>query len=205
MSTTIEINDLEASFIRFHWKSKQLLSLWLSTLSCFSLSLIYTQSRQKTCIWSCCLNIEIVFQSNFVTHGIQSFRGQIVILLDVAVEGIQEVMAENSLSCYQLPDPTFHKVAERYTMNLVTAIINMVTAPLAVISNLLIFAAIVSRLRAPSKILIASWPSRMSLLGLQFSRVTLCTDSWKISIVPFPALSELYMQMLFTFVVVWLS
>ena len=65
MSTTIEINDLEASFIRFHWKSKQLLSLWLSTLSCFSLSLIYTQSRQKTCIWSCCLNIEIVLQSNF--------------------------------------------------------------------------------------------------------------------------------------------
>ena len=47
-------------------------------------------------------------------------------------------MAENSLSCYQLqlPDPTFHKVAERYTMNLVTAIINMVTAPLALLATL---------------------------------------------------------------------
>ena len=110
--------------------------------------------------------MKLFFNQIFVTYGIQSFRGQSVILLDVAVESIQEVMAENGLSCYQLPDPTFHKVAERYTMNLVTAIINMVTAPLAVISNLLIFAAIVSRLRAPSKILIASLALSDVFVGL---------------------------------------
>ncbi|KAJ7357783.1 hypothetical protein OS493_023260 [Desmophyllum pertusum] len=58
-------------------------------------------------------------------------------------------------SCYHLPDPTFHKVPERYTMNLVTAIVNIVAAPFAVASNLLIFTAIVSRLRTPSNLLIA--------------------------------------------------
>lgn len=58
-------------------------------------------------------------------------------------------------SCYHLPDPTFHKVSERYIMNLVTAIINITAAPFAVFSNLVIFAAIVTRLRTPSNLLIA--------------------------------------------------
>ena len=58
-------------------------------------------------------------------------------------------------SCYHLPDPTFHKVSERYIMNLVTAVINITAAPFAVVFNLLIFYAIVSRLRTPSNLLIA--------------------------------------------------
>ena len=58
-------------------------------------------------------------------------------------------------SCYHLPDPTFDKVSERYMMNLVTAIINITAAPFAVVFNLLIFYAIVSRLRTPSNLLIA--------------------------------------------------
>ena len=58
-------------------------------------------------------------------------------------------------SCYHLPDPTFDKVSERYTMNLVTAIINITAAPFAVVFNLLIFYAIVSHLRTPSNLLIA--------------------------------------------------
>lgn len=58
--------------------------------------------------------------------------------------------------CYHLPDPTFDKVSERYMMNLVTAIINITAAPFAVVFNLLIFYAIMSRqLRTPSNLLIA--------------------------------------------------
>lgn len=58
--------------------------------------------------------------------------------------------------CYHLPDPTFDKVSERYLMNLVTAIINITAAPFAVVFNLLIFYAIMSRqLRTPSNLLIA--------------------------------------------------
>ena len=58
-------------------------------------------------------------------------------------------------SCYHLPDPTFDNVSERYMMNLVTAIINITAAPFAVVFNLLIFYAIVARLRTPSNLLIA--------------------------------------------------
>ena len=53
-------------------------------------------------------------------------------------------------SSFHLPDPFFDHVSERYTMNLMTAIINIVTASLAVIWNLLICAAIIIRLRTPS-------------------------------------------------------
>lgn len=69
-------------------------------------------------------------------------------------------------SCYHLPDPSFHEVSERYTMNLVTALINIVTAPLAVICNLLIFAAIIFRLRTPSKLFIASLALSDAFVGL---------------------------------------
>ena len=71
-----------------------------------------------------------------------------------------------STSCYHLPDPTFHKVSERYTVNLITAVINIVTAPFAVISNLLIFLAIVFRLRTPSKLLIGSLALSDVFVGL---------------------------------------
>ena len=57
-------------------------------------------------------------------------------------------------SCYHLPDPTFDKVSERYMMNFFTAIINITAAPFAVVFNLLIFYAIVSRLQTQSNLLI---------------------------------------------------
>ena len=59
--------------------------------------------------------------------------------------------------CYHLPDPTFHQATQRYTMNLVTAIINIVTAPFAVTVNSLVAIAIVScnRLRTPLNLFIA--------------------------------------------------
>ena len=59
--------------------------------------------------------------------------------------------------CFHLPDPTFHQASQRYTMNLVTAIINIVTAPLAVIVNALVITAIFSRirLRTPLNLLMA--------------------------------------------------
>ena len=59
--------------------------------------------------------------------------------------------------CYHLPDPTFDQASQRYTMNLVTAIINIVTAPFAVTVNALVATAIFScnRLRTPLNLLIA--------------------------------------------------
>ena len=59
--------------------------------------------------------------------------------------------------CFHLPDPTFHQASQRYTMNLMTAIINIVTAPLAVVVNVLVVTAIFSssRLRTPSNLLLA--------------------------------------------------
>ena len=63
----------------------------------------------------------------------------------------------NGSYCFHLPDPTFHQASQRYTMNLITAIINIVTAPLAVALNVLVVTAIFSssRLRTPSNLLIA--------------------------------------------------
>ena len=78
----------------------------------------------------------------------------------------QELMP--SPSCYHLPDPTFHQVSERYQMNLVTAIINIVSAPFAVVSNLLIAVVIFTtcRLRTPSNLLIACLALSDVLVGL---------------------------------------
>jgi len=63
----------------------------------------------------------------------------------------------NGSYCFHLPDPSFHQASQRYTMNLVTAIVNIITAPLAVAVNLLVVIAIfsTSRLRTPSNLLIA--------------------------------------------------
>ena len=69
-------------------------------------------------------------------------------------------------SSFHLPDPFFDHVSERYTMNLITAIINIVTASLAVICNLLICAAIIIRLRTPSNLLIASLALSDVFVGL---------------------------------------
>ena len=60
-------------------------------------------------------------------------------------------------SCFHLPDPIFDQVSQRFTTNLITAIINIVTAPIAVIVNALVVTAIfgTSRLRTHSNLLIA--------------------------------------------------
>ncbi|XP_022805390.1 5-hydroxytryptamine receptor 1E-like [Stylophora pistillata] len=66
--------------------------------------------------------------------------------------------SEQENFCFHLGDPSFHKTHERFTVNLATAIINTVTAPVGVIANLLIVTAIFScpRLRIPSNLLVAS-------------------------------------------------
>lgn len=69
-------------------------------------------------------------------------------------------------SCYHLGDPKFYHVSGRYTTNLVTAIINILAAPFAVISNILIFAAIVSRLRTPSNLFIGCLALSDVFIGL---------------------------------------
>ena len=76
-------------------------------------------------------------------------------ILVVMANNISTDLPAPAPSCYHLPDPTFNKVSERYIMNLVTAVINITAAPFAVVFNLLIFYAIVSRLRTPSNLLIA--------------------------------------------------
>ena len=66
--------------------------------------------------------------------------------------------SEHENSCFYLGDPSFHKAHERFTLNLITAIINIVTVPVGVVANLLIVTAIFGcpRLRTPSNLLIAS-------------------------------------------------
>ncbi len=67
-----------------------------------------------------------------------------------------------------LADPDFQHASQRYTTNLITAIINIATAPLAVIVNVLVVFAIFSssRLRTPSNLLIACLALSDVLVGL---------------------------------------
>ena len=71
-------------------------------------------------------------------------------------------------SCFHLPDPIFHQVPQRFTMNLITAIINIVTAPVAVVANALLVITIFghSRLRTPSNLLIGCLALSDVLVGL---------------------------------------
>ena len=71
-------------------------------------------------------------------------------------------------SCFHLPDPTFQQVPHRFTMNLITAIINIVTAPVAVVANALVVTTIFghSRLRTPSNLLIGCLALSDVLVGL---------------------------------------
>ena len=79
-------------------------------------------------------------------------------------------------SCFHLPDPLFDKVSERSTMNLVTAIINIISSPLAVIFNSVISIAIVtnSRLRTPSNLLIGCLALSDVLVGLAVQPAYIC-------------------------------
>ena len=71
-------------------------------------------------------------------------------------------------SCFHLPDPIFDQASERFMTNLITAIFNIVTAPFAVIVNVLVFTAIFGcpRLRTPSNLLLASLALSDALVGL---------------------------------------
>ena len=71
-------------------------------------------------------------------------------------------------SCFHLPEPNFHQAAQRHTTNLVTAVINIVTAPIAVIINVLVVTAIFSSsgLRTPSNLLLACLAISDVLVGL---------------------------------------
>ena len=71
-------------------------------------------------------------------------------------------------SCFHLPDPVFDQVSQRFTTNLITAIINIMTAPIAVAVNALVVAAIFgpSRLRTPSNLLIACLALSDAFVGL---------------------------------------
>lgn len=79
-------------------------------------------------------------------------------------------------TCFHLLDPNFDGASQRFTMNLVTAIINIIASPLAVISNSLIVIAILTsyRLRTPSNFFnrlssslrCACWPNSSTRLHL---------------------------------------
>ena len=74
----------------------------------------------------------------------------------------------NGSYCFHLPDPNFHRASQRYTVNLISAIINIVAAPLAVVTNVLVITAILSsfRLRTPSNLFIACLALSDVLVGL---------------------------------------
>ena len=79
-------------------------------------------------------------------------------------------------TCFHLPDPNFDGASQRFTMNLVTAIINIIASPLAVISNSLIVIAILtsSRLRTPSNFLIGCLALSDVLVGLTVQPGYIC-------------------------------
>ena len=71
-------------------------------------------------------------------------------------------------SCFHLPDPVFDQVSQRFTTNLITAIINIMTAQIAVTVNALVVTAIFSTspLRTPSNLLIACLALSDAFVGL---------------------------------------
>ena len=70
--------------------------------------------------------------------------------------------------CFHLSDPDFSQASQRFTMNLITAIINIISAPVAVVTNVLVVIAIFScsRLRTPSNLLIGCLAVSDILVGL---------------------------------------
>ena len=90
------------------------------------------------------------------------------------VSSLQEMETNNSVNAsssnclHLLSDPDFSHAPERFTMNLITAIINIITAPVAVVTNVLVVIAIFScsRLRTPSNLLIGCLAVSDVLVGL---------------------------------------
>ena len=79
-------------------------------------------------------------------------------------------------TCFHLQDPNFDKASQRVAINLVTAIINITTSPLAVISNSLIVVVIFTgfRLRTPSNLLIGCLALSDMLVGLTVQPAYIC-------------------------------
>ena len=79
-------------------------------------------------------------------------------------------------TCFHLPDPNFDGASQRFVVNLVTAIINIIASPLAVISNSIIVIAIFasSRLRTPSNLLIGCVALSDVLVGLTVQPGYIC-------------------------------
>ena len=79
-------------------------------------------------------------------------------------------------TCFHLPDPNFDGASQRFTVNLVTAIINIIASPFAVISNSIIVIAIFtsSSLRTPSNFLIACLALSDVLVGLTVQPGYIC-------------------------------
>lgn len=77
------------------------------------------------------------------------------------------ISSEDSF-CFHLPHPFFDDASERYITNLITAIINIISAPFAFISNMLIFVAIFDfhRLQTPSNLLLATLALSDAFVGL---------------------------------------
>ena len=71
-------------------------------------------------------------------------------------------------SCFHLPHPLFDLASERFITNLITAIINIVTAPFSFIANMLIIIAIFDcpRLQTPSNLLLATLALSDAFVGL---------------------------------------
>ena len=78
--------------------------------------------------------------------------------------------------CFHSSDPDFDKVSERLTMNLATAIINIIASPFSVISNCLIVFAIftTSRLRTPSNLFIGCLALSDVFVGLAVQPSYIC-------------------------------
>ena len=76
----------------------------------------------------------------------------------------------SSSTCFHLPEPSFHLVSERFSVNVITAIVNIISSPFAVASNLLIIISINifsnRYLRTPSILFIACLALSDVLVGL---------------------------------------
>ena len=71
-------------------------------------------------------------------------------------------------SCFHLPHPLFDLASERFITNLITAIVNIVTAPFSFIANMLIIIAIFDcpRLQTPSNLFLATLALSDAFVGL---------------------------------------